>query len=244
LCAFLLYNFPSAKVFMGDTGSLFLGFSLSFTAIQLTQDATSSVDAMFPVLVLLIPIFDTLRVMMTRLRNGKSPFKADTLHLHYLLVQYNFSPVNVTLLFWSFTAIFGVIALALTSATSALYLNVVLSATILLTLCSASLMQRIQKLAENRADTPVPDEIEAHASGFTGLVTISPGLAYKGRVRALKWIAGLGVALLTTQAFAGNASGIKSQDTYSTSGPPSGQNESNPGAEQALILRAMALGIK
>lgn len=55
LGAFLLFNFPNAKIFMGDSGSLFLGFSLSLMAIHLTQDAGSSVEPMMPTVVLLLP---------------------------------------------------------------------------------------------------------------------------------------------------------------------------------------------
>lgn len=139
LGAFLLYNFPKARIFMGDTGSLFLGFSLAVTALLLTQDPKSSVDSMFPVLVLLIPIFDTLRVLFVRLLNGKSPFLADNLHLHYLIVQQNISPVNVTLLFWTLTAAFGGIGLSLLDRPSMAYLMVALYASSFLGLFAASL---------------------------------------------------------------------------------------------------------
>ena len=74
LVAFLLFNFPNAKIFMGDSGSLFLGFSLSLMAIHLTQGANSPVEPMMPVVVLLLPIFDALRVLFVRLMSQEKPF--------------------------------------------------------------------------------------------------------------------------------------------------------------------------
>jgi len=71
LAAFLPYNFPDARLFMGDSGSLFLGFSLAALSIFLTQEPASSVSPMYPVLVLLVPIFDTLRLLAIRLMNRK-----------------------------------------------------------------------------------------------------------------------------------------------------------------------------
>ena len=143
LGAFLLYNFPHAKVFMGDSGSLFLGFSLAITALLLTQGNNSSVDAMFPVLVLLIPIFDTLRVLFVRIMNGKNPFKADLLHLHYLIVRKNISPVQTVLLFWTVTMVFGNLALlALLTKASESNLVIVFLSSVFLALLASNLMQR------------------------------------------------------------------------------------------------------
>jgi UDP-GlcNAc:undecaprenyl-phosphate GlcNAc-1-phosphate transferase len=139
LAAFLFFNFPHAKVFMGDTGSLFLGFSLALVALHLTQKTDASINPFFPVLVLLIPIFDTLRVLIVRLINGKNPFKGDNLHLHYLMVQKNSSAPYTVLIFWFATIAFGLVALTLMTNTSEAYLVVVLEAALLMGFLSASL---------------------------------------------------------------------------------------------------------
>lgn len=144
LCAFLLYNFPRARIFMGDTGSLFLGFSLAVTAILLTQSPAAPVDAMFPALVLLLPIYDTLRVLLLRVMNGRNPFMADNLHLHHLAVLNSFSPAKATLLFWALTAAFGGVALSLINETSISYLSFVLYASSILSLVAAGLSQRLE----------------------------------------------------------------------------------------------------
>jgi UDP-GlcNAc:undecaprenyl-phosphate GlcNAc-1-phosphate transferase len=74
-CAgFLFYNWNPAHVFMGDTGSLFLGFLLAAVGIKLRFPANSNtITWMIPVLVLAIPIFDTSLVFFSRLRQGKNP---------------------------------------------------------------------------------------------------------------------------------------------------------------------------
>jgi UDP-GlcNAc:undecaprenyl-phosphate/decaprenyl-phosphate GlcNAc-1-phosphate transferase len=74
---FLIYNWNPAYIFMGDTGSLFLGFLLAAVAIKLRFPAnTNTVTWMIPVLVLGLPIFDTTLVFLSRLRRGKNPLTA------------------------------------------------------------------------------------------------------------------------------------------------------------------------
>lgn len=213
LAGFLLYNFPNARVFMGDTGSLFLGFSLSITAVLLTQDTTSPVEPMFPFLVLLLPIFDTLRVLMVRLRNGKNPFRGDTLHLHFLIVEKNISPVYVTLLFWSLTALFGIIALALINSTSWSYLVFVLCASLLLCLFSFSLTRRRYL----RGDDLIGEGTGAYPSGLTRHFTLSPGLTRNEGIMKFRWIVILGVLLLPAETLAGETAVFRFQHVRAVS---------------------------
>ena len=97
ILAFLYFNLNPAKIFMGDTGSLVLGFAISVLCIRLMQvnaDAAQPVLAHAPVFVLavvLIPVFDTLRVFITRTIKGGSPFVADKTHIHHLLTNQGFS---------------------------------------------------------------------------------------------------------------------------------------------------------
>lgn len=209
LAAFLLYNFPDARIFMGDSGSTFLGFSLALTAVFLTQDAGSSVDSMFPVLVLLIPIFDTLRVLFVRLLNGKNPFHADTLHLHYLMVQKHVSPVNVALLFWLSTAVLGGIALTLTTGTSVPYLVVVLQASLLLGLFAASLTQRRQTGAEYRLNMQWPAGIGTDSVELIRCYGSPSDFAHKGGVMIIRWMVVLGLVLLATYVSTGEPPVLK-----------------------------------
>ena len=97
ILGFLYYNFNPARIFMGDTGSLVLGFVVSVLCIkllQLSSSFSSSVLPHGPILVLaivLVPVFDTLRVFSLRIWSGKSPFAPDKTHIHHLLTNNGWS---------------------------------------------------------------------------------------------------------------------------------------------------------
>lgn len=123
--AFLRYNYPQATIFLGDSGSLFLGFSLSAIAILLTQ-GKGNVNPMVPVIILGIPIFDTLRVMTMRAINRKSPFKADKTHLHHLMLRSGIPSNNVVKTIWILSALMSLLAFTLREYDSWLLLIVLL----------------------------------------------------------------------------------------------------------------------
>jgi UDP-GlcNAc:undecaprenyl-phosphate GlcNAc-1-phosphate transferase len=85
---FLKYNWTPAKLFMGDAGSLFLGFALVFASIYVTQGENSTVSPIVPLLILAVPITDTLTLIAKRLIIGRNPFSADTFHLHHMLIRF------------------------------------------------------------------------------------------------------------------------------------------------------------
>lgn len=97
ILGFLYYNFNPARVFMGDTGSLVLGFVISFLAIRFMQLNTGVSDALLPhvqvfaLSIVFIPVFDTLRVFAIRIWNGRSPFTPDKNHIHHLLTNNGWS---------------------------------------------------------------------------------------------------------------------------------------------------------
>lgn len=99
ILAFLYFNFNPARIFMGDTGSLVLGFVISVLCIRMMQVNAfnpAPVIEHAPVFVLgivMIPVFDTLRVFAMRIWSGKSPFEADRTHIHHLLTNAGFSHV-------------------------------------------------------------------------------------------------------------------------------------------------------
>jgi UDP-GlcNAc:undecaprenyl-phosphate GlcNAc-1-phosphate transferase len=93
LLGFLKNNFSPAKIFMGDGGSLVIGYLLSATGILLIGNSQAHPDKMAPAqaavlvtAVLIIPVFDTVRVFASRMRKGFSPFKADKTHIHHLFL--------------------------------------------------------------------------------------------------------------------------------------------------------------
>lgn len=87
---FLRYNTHPARVFMGDTGSQFLGFSVGAACLILTQQSNTALSPALPLLLLGLPILDTLTVMVIRLSKGRSPFKPDKNHFHHRLLKIGF----------------------------------------------------------------------------------------------------------------------------------------------------------
>lgn len=102
LVPFFYYNvFGSAerdrKIFMGDTGSLTLGYILSFLAIKYSQnnvDVISYTEGAFVIAfsTLIVPVFDAVRVILVRFRNGKNPFEPDKNHIHHKFLAMGFTP--------------------------------------------------------------------------------------------------------------------------------------------------------
>ena len=90
ILGFLRYNTHPARVFMGDAGSQLLGFATGVLAISATQGEATAVSAALPLLLIGVPILDTLSVMWIRMRAGRSPFAADRNHLHHRLLALGF----------------------------------------------------------------------------------------------------------------------------------------------------------
>ena len=111
---FLPYNFKPAKIFMGDSGSMFLGFSLSAIVIlSSTRHITNLLATMaVPVLILSVPIFDTALVSLMRNFHGRSLFKGGKDHTSHRLVSLGLSERKTVLLLYLLSILFGLIALA------------------------------------------------------------------------------------------------------------------------------------
>ena len=97
LLGFLYFNFNPAKIFMGDTGSLVLGFVIAVLCVQLMKVNALYTAPIVPNIyvftlgIVMIPVFDTLRVFGTRIWKGRSPFSADKTHIHHLLTNKSFT---------------------------------------------------------------------------------------------------------------------------------------------------------
>ena len=87
LTGFLRFNTHPATIFMGDTGSQFLGYVTGCLAIMLTQAPSLAVSPVLAILIVGLPILDTFLVMVLRLYAGESPFKPDKQHLHHQLLN-------------------------------------------------------------------------------------------------------------------------------------------------------------
>jgi UDP-GlcNAc:undecaprenyl-phosphate GlcNAc-1-phosphate transferase len=109
---FLLYNFNPASIFMGDTGSLFLGFMLAALAIKLRfPGSTPLVTWMIPVLVLGVPIFDIFLVTFSRIRRGLHPVTPGKDHLSHRLVRIGFTQREAVMALYLTGGMLGMVAL-------------------------------------------------------------------------------------------------------------------------------------
>lgn len=116
LCGFLPYNFNPAKTFIGDTGSNFLGYCLSIISILGIAKTYTAIVIVAPLMVLALPIFDTLSSIVRRVIHGKSLkaiIEPDAGHLHHKLLKKGFTQKQAVLILYGITAIFGMFAIIL-----------------------------------------------------------------------------------------------------------------------------------
>ena len=119
LLGFLVWNFPPAKIFMGDSGSLFIGFVLGVLTVRTTylppgvSFAGGWYAVFVPVIVLALPLYDMVVVSVIRIARGKSPFVGDTNHFSHRLVARGMSRRTAVLCLYLVTAATGVAAILL-----------------------------------------------------------------------------------------------------------------------------------
>lgn len=104
LCGFLVYNLPTARIFMGDSGSVTVGYLAAVSTVRLCESSAVvetgnqvSSGIVLPFFLFLLPVADALRLIVLRISRGRSPFRADTSHIHHLLLQNGWSPLRVLL---------------------------------------------------------------------------------------------------------------------------------------------------
>jgi UDP-GlcNAc:undecaprenyl-phosphate GlcNAc-1-phosphate transferase len=116
---FLIYNFNPASIFMGDAGSLFLGFILAAVGIKLRfPEGQQIVTWMVPVLILGLPLFDTALVIVSRLRRGYNPLTTPGRdHVSHRLVAFGYTRREAVLICYLICAALGIVALFITQAT-------------------------------------------------------------------------------------------------------------------------------
>lgn len=107
---FLLYNFPPASIFMGDTGSTFLGFMISIVAL-LGYKAATVTSLIIPILVLFLPIIDTLLAIFRRILKGENIGKPDKEHLHHQILKLNKSPKKTVLIMYAINILCAAISI-------------------------------------------------------------------------------------------------------------------------------------
>jgi UDP-GlcNAc:undecaprenyl-phosphate GlcNAc-1-phosphate transferase len=132
LGGFMMYNFNPAQIFMGDTGSLIVGFALSFLGLQYqglsganTVWISGEYASLVLISVLIIPLYDTLRVVIIRTKRGVSPFRPGKEHVHHVLMGYGFNHRQTSL--YLIGANIFLIAFTISLATAGVNINGVLA---------------------------------------------------------------------------------------------------------------------
>jgi UDP-GlcNAc:undecaprenyl-phosphate GlcNAc-1-phosphate transferase len=120
LAGFLRYNFNPASIFLGDSGALFVGFSLAALSVLESQKATTTVAVVIPLLAFGLPVVDTGVTIARRLVSRKPIFLGDNEHIHHMLVARGWSQQRAALVLYAACAAFALVAILLTSASSPL----------------------------------------------------------------------------------------------------------------------------
>ncbi len=158
---FLQHNFHPAKIFMGDTGSMFLGYILSVLAIMGVAKSVTFISLITPILVLGIPIFDTTFAILRRTLNKKPIFKPDKEHLHHCLLNMGLSHRGTVLVIYGINIFLATSGLLMLYATTS-------QAMLLLVIVSTIVLVGARKLGIIRLKTPavnhknIPEETVDH----------------------------------------------------------------------------------
>ncbi len=116
IISFLNYNLPSAKMFLGDSGSMLLGFNIAVLSLLVSYKTGAILSIIFPSLFVLIPVADTIYAFFRRLLKGKNPLtNPDNQHIHHRLLLLKFSHNQALIIFYFFTGLFTTISINLKS---------------------------------------------------------------------------------------------------------------------------------
>jgi len=133
ILGFLRYNFYPAKIFMGDSGSLFLGFTLGSLAVSGLTKGVTFISLFIPVVILGIPIMDTLFAIIRRFCNGKPIFQPDKKHLHHCLLELGLSHKQTVLIIYFIDLCLGASAVVLSKlSTGQSYIVLIIMATLVI----------------------------------------------------------------------------------------------------------------
>ncbi len=168
---FLIYNFSPAKIFMGDTGSLLLGLINSILVIKfinvagaLNQPHSLHAAPAIGFAILMIPLFDTLRVFGLRILDRRSPFSPDRIHIHHFLLDLGFSHKKITLTCVAATIFFSVVAFFLRALDTTLLVALLL---VLAFSFIGLIYFKRQKIKHNRVQNNHVNEISNTRSIFS-----------------------------------------------------------------------------
>ena len=143
---FLPYNMNPAKIFMGDTGSTFLGYILAVVSVNGLFKFYTIISFAVPFLMLGLPIFDTCFAFIRRIAHGQSPMHADRSHVHHRLIDMGFNQKQAVAVLYIISGILGLSAVVLTTS------GPVKAMLLLMALCFAGAIAGHIFLSNNRKD--------------------------------------------------------------------------------------------
>lgn len=111
ILGFYIFNFPPAKIFMGDSGSYFLGCMYAMIAMMGMKKTSMAIMMAIPLVLLLIPLADVIYIVVRRTKRNGSIFNADKNHIHHRLLSLGFSAMQINFLIYLVCTVFGLIAL-------------------------------------------------------------------------------------------------------------------------------------
>ncbi len=159
---FLVYNFNPASIFMGDTGSMFLGYVLAAGSIQTRQKASTAVALLAPIVSLGLPIVDTMLAIVRRALAGRPIFSADRDHIHHRLLARGFTHRQAVLVLYGTSLLLCAFGLALSFASSA-QTAAVLTALAMLGVFGVRTLRRVESKGQAAVDVSVRTAIRALA---------------------------------------------------------------------------------
>lgn len=155
ILGFLKYNTHPARIFMGDSGSLLLGYCLAIFSVMLCNEGGGMVVEMTPLIILALPIVDTLIVMVKRLRSGRPLLAPDNSHIHHHLLGIGFGHKATVIVIYTLSyllAIVGVICHRLpASLQTALFVIVIVALCSLHRVAAGVLLKRMPQLRSNQS---------------------------------------------------------------------------------------------
>ena len=160
LVGFLVFNFPPARIFMGDGGSLVVGFILAILTARTTYYDPGQIDyplgggwygVFMPVIVLAIPLYDLVSVTAIRLKQGRSPLVGDQQHFSHRLAARGLSERQVLVVIWSATAITAIGGISLGRLEG--WQAILVGAQTLLVLMTIALVEHMSRPAARAADS-------------------------------------------------------------------------------------------
>ncbi|MFD1064429.1 MraY family glycosyltransferase [Oceanobacillus locisalsi] len=113
---FLVFNFHPAKIFMGDTGALFLGYSIAIISMLGLFKNVAFFSFVIPIIVIALPVFDTLLAIIRRIHNRQGISEADRQHIHYRLLRNGYSHRESVWIIYAFSMFFGAMAIVFNNA--------------------------------------------------------------------------------------------------------------------------------